>query len=69
MMLSKLKNAFGAKDMTTGRPLAAIMRFSLPLLLGNVAQLMYGMVNARSRFGFVYALLSVRSMEEIFADR
>ena len=47
MILSKLKNAFGAKDMTTGRPLAAIMRFSLPLLLGNVAQLMYGMVNAR----------------------
>ena len=47
MVLSKLKSLYGAQDMTTGRPLTVMMKFSLPLLLGNIAQLMYGMVNAR----------------------
>ncbi|MCL2401099.1 MAG: MATE family efflux transporter [Oscillospiraceae bacterium] len=47
MILTKMKGLFGAQDMTVGRPLTVMMKFSLPLLLGNLAQLMYNMVNAR----------------------
>ena len=39
-MLS-LKNLFSAKDMTLGSPWKRIMEFSVPMLLGNIAQQLY----------------------------
>ena len=36
-----LKSLFAAKDMTVGRPWKRIMEFSIPMLLGNVAQQLY----------------------------
>ena len=36
-----LKSLFSAKDMTLGRPWKRIMEFSIPMLIGNVAQQMY----------------------------
>ena len=33
-----IKSLFAAKDMTVGRPWKRIMEFSIPMLLGNVAQ-------------------------------
>lgn len=41
MVNTKLKSLFGVQDMTAGNPLKAMMRFAVPLLIGNVAQLMY----------------------------
>ncbi len=46
LILTKLKSIFGAQDMTAGSPLRAMMRFSAPLLIGNIAQLMYNTVDA-----------------------
>ena len=37
----KLKELFSAKDMTVGSPWKRIMEFSIPMLLGNVAQQLY----------------------------
>ena len=37
---------FGAQDMTHGKPLGVMMRFAVPLLIGNIAQLAYNLVNA-----------------------
>ena len=36
-----LKNLFSAKDMTLGSPWKRIMEFSIPMLLGNLAQQLY----------------------------
>ena len=36
-----LKSLFAAKDMTQGRPWKRIMEFSVPMLLGNLAQQLY----------------------------
>ena len=36
-----LKSLFSAKDMTLGSPWKRIMEFSIPLLLGNLAQQLY----------------------------
>ena len=36
-----LKSLFSAKDMTIGSPWKRIMEFSVPLLLGNLAQQLY----------------------------
>ena len=36
-----IKSLFAAKDMTVGRPWKRIMEFSVPMLLGNVAQQLY----------------------------
>ena len=40
-MTVNLKKLFGAKDMTLGRPWKRIMEFSIPMLLGNLAQQLY----------------------------
>jgi len=40
-MLSKFKSLFGAQDMTVGSPFSCLLKFSIPLLIGNIAQLMY----------------------------
>lgn len=36
-----LKSMFSAKDMTLGSPWKRIMEFSIPMLLGNIAQQLY----------------------------
>ena len=36
-----LKSLFSAKDMTLGSPWKRIMEFSVPMLLGNIAQQLY----------------------------
>ena len=34
------------KDLTTGRPMTVILQFLLPLLLGNIFQQFYNMVDS-----------------------
>ncbi|NLA61542.1 MAG: MATE family efflux transporter [Firmicutes bacterium] len=45
-MLKKFSSLFGAQDMTQGRPLSNLLRFSLPLIIGNFAQQMYATVDS-----------------------
>ena len=35
------RSFFGVRDMTTGDPVGGIVRFSVPLLIGNFAQQLY----------------------------
>lgn len=44
--MAKLKAFFGVQDMTTGSPMAKLIQFSLPLLIGNLAQQMYNTVDS-----------------------
>jgi hypothetical protein len=37
-MLKKINALLGAQDMTVGKPMSALLRFSIPLLIGNFAQ-------------------------------
>ena len=41
MCFVSLKSLFSAKDMTVGSPWKRIMEYSIPMLLGNVAQQLY----------------------------
>jgi Na+-driven multidrug efflux pump len=43
---AKLKRYFAPMDMTEGNSLKQILRFSIPLLIGNFAQQMYSTVDA-----------------------
>ena len=43
--MQNLKKIFGAQDMTVGKPLANLAAFSIPLLIGNLAQQMYNTVD------------------------
>lgn len=45
-MLKKINALFGTQDMTVGRPMSALLRFSIPLLIGNFAQQMYSTVDS-----------------------
>ena len=45
-MLTKLKTMFGAQDMTVGRPFSCLMQYAIPLLIGNIAQLLYTTADA-----------------------
>ena len=45
-MLKKINALFGAQDMTVGQPMSALLRFSIPLLIGNFAQQMYSTVDS-----------------------
>ncbi len=45
-MLQKLGSLFGAQDMTQGRPMSNLLRFCIPLLIGNFAQQLYGTVDS-----------------------
>ena len=45
-MLRKLKSLFGAQDMTVGSPFVCITKYTIPLLIGNVAQLLYTTADA-----------------------
>ena len=42
----KLSALFGAQDMTVGSPMSCLLKFSIPLLIGNLAQQMYSTVDA-----------------------
>ena len=44
--MQKIKKMFGAQDMTVGKPLANLAAFSIPLLIGNLAQQMYNTVDS-----------------------
>ena len=44
--MQKFKTVFGAQDMTVGRPIVNLAAFSIPLLIGNLAQQMYNTVDS-----------------------
>lgn len=44
--MSKFSQLFGAQDMTVGSPAKSIIKFSVPLLIGNLAQLLYSTVDS-----------------------
>ena len=41
-----LQSWFGVQDMTIGRPMDSLIRFSSPLLIGNLAQQLYNTVDS-----------------------
>jgi putative MATE family efflux protein len=45
-MLKKISQLFSAQDMTQGRPMVCLLRFAIPLLLGNFAQQLYSTVDS-----------------------
>ena len=45
-MAGKLSKMFGAQDMTVGNPMSNIVKFALPLLIGNIAQQLYSTVDS-----------------------
>ena len=45
-ILDKIKNLFGAQDMTVGKPMTNVLRFAIPLLIGNFAQQLYSTVDS-----------------------
>ena len=45
-MAGKLSAFFGAQDMTVGKPSTNLLRFSVPLLIGNIAQQLYSTVDS-----------------------
>lgn len=45
-MANKLSSLFGAQDMTQGKPMSNLIRFSVPLLIGNLAQQLYSTVDS-----------------------
>lgn len=45
-MAGALKKLMGTQDMTVGSPARNIIRFSIPLLIGNMAQLLYSTVDS-----------------------
>lgn len=44
--MSRLKSFFDVQDMTAGRPMEKLIQFSLPLLIGNLAQQLYNTVDS-----------------------
>lgn len=45
-MAGKISAFFGAQDMTVGNPVNNLIRFSVPLLIGNLAQQLYSTVDS-----------------------
>lgn len=45
-MKGSLARFFGAQDMTAGRPVSVLVQFSVPLLVGNLAQQLYNTVDS-----------------------
>ncbi len=45
-LVKKLRSLFGAQDMTIGSPMSCLLKFSIPLLIGNIVQQMYNTVDA-----------------------
>ncbi len=44
--MEKIKNLFGAQDMSIGKPDLVILKFAIPLLIGNIVQQLYSTVDA-----------------------
>ena len=44
--MTRLKTFFGVQDMTTGNPMNKLIQFSVPLLIGNLAQQLYNTVDS-----------------------
>ena len=44
--LAAIKDFFGVQDMTTGSPMQKLVQFSIPLLIGNLAQQLYNTVDS-----------------------
>ena len=42
----RFKSLFGEQDMTVGKPMSVLVRFAVPLLIGNFAQQMYSTVDS-----------------------
>ena len=57
------------KDMTKGKPLSVILRFTLPLIIGNIFQQLYNMADSIivGRFVGADALAAVGTNGEIVA--
>ena len=45
-LMAKVRELFGVQDMTVGRPMTGLVRFSVPLLIGNFAQQLYNTVDS-----------------------
>lgn len=45
-MANRFTALFGAQDMTVGKPMTNLLKFSIPLLIGNFAQQLYSTVDA-----------------------
>ncbi len=45
-LVQKMRSLFGAQDMTVGSPMSCLLKFSVPLLIGNIVQQMYNTVDA-----------------------
>ena len=45
-MFKKFRSLFGAQDMTAGSPFSCLLTFAIPLLVGNIAQLLYSTADA-----------------------
>ena len=43
---SRLSALFQAQDMTVGKPLVCLLKFSIPMLIGNIAQMLYSTVDS-----------------------
>ncbi len=43
---ASIRRLFGAQDMTVGSPMMCLLKFSIPLLIGNIAQQLYNTVDA-----------------------
>ena len=44
--IAKIRNFFGVQDMTVGKPITGLLKFSIPLLIGNLAQQLYNTVDS-----------------------
>ncbi len=45
-LMKQLRSLFSAQDMTIGSPMSCLLKFSVPLLIGNLAQQLYNTVDA-----------------------
>ena len=44
--IARIKDFFGVQDMTVGKPITGLLKFSIPLLIGNLAQQLYNTVDS-----------------------
>lgn len=45
-LIARMKAVFGTQDMTQGKPMSVLVQFSIPLLIGNLAQQLYNTVDS-----------------------
>lgn len=45
-LMDKIKSMFGEQDMTKGNTFSVLLKFSIPLLIGNIAQQLYSTVDS-----------------------